>query len=787
MVALLYACSGSLGLVYEVAFNKYLAYIFGATAYASSAVLVAFMGGLALGAFVASKIDRFVVRPLLVYGIVEIAIGAFCMLVPLSFDALGAYYVKTAAAHPGSLVLLTVIRAALAVAVVVVPAGGMGATLPLLARFVQESDRERARRRLARLYAVNTLGGALGSLGAAYVIVPMLGLTQAMRAAAATSISVGLAAMALSVSASGERRIAVEVQAEPAKSDVPSLSQLPIRDAILMSFASGLLVFSCEVVMVHLLALVIGTSVYAFGLMLAIFLVSLSVGTPVATRLGTRFGAGAVHVGFTAAGIALLLSLFVWDKLPLLFTTLGPVVRSWGAREATRGVAAFVALFVPVVAMGTTFPLVLRAARASQVGGDVGRLTVANTIGSILGSIVAGFWLLPHLGSQRSLVAIALIYLSFPIFAARHAFKRSVSPVQGRVVAFALGGVVLAIVSPRWNLARLTSGANVYFDSGVVPDGVLERVHEDIHGGVTTVVRAPDGTRTLLTNGKFQGNDGQEIGDNRAFSHLPVIFAKNRAHAMVIGLGTGTSAGTMAAYDFQGIDIAELSPAIVEASRTTFAKINHDVMKNPRVHLHLDDGRNVLLVGKDQYDVISIEVSSIWFAGAANLYNREFYTLVDQHLAEGGVLQQWFQLHHTNRRIVSETVATLRSVFPCVYIAITGHQGQLLASRKPFRVYRDALFDLEKIGYVKETLGSTHLVDLVKSVVLDENGVDDFLKSAREDLDLDENALLSTDDNLFLEYATPKMNVPSADDIADTVSHLGKYRLRATLPTLLLP
>jgi spermidine synthase len=778
--------SGALGLVYEVAFNKYLGYVLGATAYASSAVLVAFMGGLALGAWAASRIERRLARPLLAYGVVELAIGAFCMFAPYTFHLLSNVYVSAVSKNPGSLAALSALRAGIAIIVVLVPAGGMGATLPLLARFVQGEAPASAKAKLARFYALNTFGGAVGSLVSAYLVIPTLGLTGTMRWSAGVSLAIGCIALLL-----GWRSFVPSAHAEvahesPARAKAEeAAAQLPILDALILSAGSGLLVFGCEVVMVHLLALVIGTSVYAFGLMLFIFLVCLSLGTPLATRLAGRFGAGAAAVGFAAAGIALLLSLVVWDKLPALFVALGPSVRSWTARELTRGLAASLALVVPVMAMGTTFPLVLRAARAASVGADVGRLTVANTLGSITGSIVAGFLLLPWLGSQRALIAIALAYLGLAWLARRHA-AAGVGE-RGRVEKLVVFGALVAFIIPRWDLARLTSGANVYFDEGVVPQGVVESVREDVHGGVTTVVRGADGTRTLLTNGKFQGNDSREVTDNRGFAHLPVMFAGERNRAMVIGLGTGTSAGTMAAYDFQRIDIVELSPAIVHAARTVFAEVNHHVLDDPRSHVILEDGRNVLLTRKDKIDVLSIEVSSIWFAGAANLYNREFYALVAQRLSPGGVLQQWFQLHHTNRRIVASTIASLRQVFPHVMVAVTGHQGQLLAATTPFVVNRDQVASLENVGYVRATLEGGHLVDYVKGVVLDDRGVDDFLDDTTTRAGTELSDFVSTDDNMFLEYATPKTNVPSADDIPDTLRYLGAFRTRRTLPAVLKP
>ena len=780
LIAVLYGLSGGLGLVYEVAFNKYLALVFGATAYASSAVLVAFMGGLALGAYLAGRVERRIRRPLLAYALVELTIGAFCMFAPLTFSWLSHVYVAAVAKNPGSLAMLSALRAGLAVVVVLLPACGMGATLPLLARFVQREDPAFARRRLARFYAINTFGGAAGSLISAYAVIPALGLAWTMRTAAALSLAIGVVAFVV-----GWRAWYAETPGDA--DEAPDAAELPFTDALVLSAGSGLLVFGCEVVFVHLLALVIGTSVYAFGLMLAIFLVCLSLGTPLATVLARRCGSGAPAIAFATAGLALLASLIVWDRLPGLFIALGPSVRTWTARELTRGLASALALVVPVVAMGTTFPLVLRAARARSVGADVGRLTVANTLGSIVGSIAGGFVVLPALGSQRGLIAIGLAYLGFAWFARRHAAAGHPSRARNHVTGLVAAAMVLAVILPRWNLARLTSGANVYFDEGVVPQGVVESSREDVHGGVTTVVRGADGTRTLLTNGKFQGNDTREVTDNQGFAHLPVVFAKQRQRAMVIGLGTGTSAGTMAAYDFENIDIVELSPAIVDAARDVFGGVNRHVLDDPRVRVILEDGRNVLLTRQQKIDVVSVELTSVWFAGAGNLYNKEFYELVAARLAEGGVLQQWFQLHHTNRRIVAATMASLRSVFPHVLAVVSGHQGLLLASMEPLVVRRDHVADLELLKDVRATLDGAHLIDYVKRVLVDENGIDRFLFETADRASVDLAELISTDDNMFLEYATPKTNVPSADDIPDTIGYLRGYQTRKTIPDHLRP
>lgn len=413
LIAILYGVSGALGLVYEVAFNKYLGGVFGTTAYASSAVLVAFMGGLALGAHLASRLDARIRRPLLAYGVAEATIGAFCMLAPLGFTLLNATHAWCAARHPGMVAMLDALRASVAVVIALVPAAGMGATLPLLARFVASEDSARGKRLLARLYAINTLGGALGSLGCAYAIVPRLGLTWTMRSAALLSLGIGVVATMLGRKQTNDVSTVSDASKLDAGPESHAAPFFPMRDAIVLSAASGMLVFGCEIVFVHLLALAIGKSGYAFGLMLAIFLVCLSFGTPVATKLAERFGAGALAICLTVSGFLLLASVVLWERLPSLFRLLDP---SW---EFARAAVAFAALALPVVAMGTTFPLALRAARSATVGADVGKLTVANTAGSIVGSLAFGFGLLPRLGPETSLLAVAVVYVALAVFANR--------------------------------------------------------------------------------------------------------------------------------------------------------------------------------------------------------------------------------------------------------------------------------------------------------------------------------------------------------------------------------
>ena len=777
----LFLVSGATGLLYEVAFSKVLATIFGATAYAISTVLSAFMAGLALGAFFGGKVAYKLTRPLVGYGVAEILVGVLAFLTPHLFDALEAAYVSLAS---GSLVTTTIVRGVLTFTVILVPTTCMGATLPILSRTASTHGSNV----LPRLYAINTLGGAAGSLLSAYVVLPWLGITGTMHATALINVLIGLTAIV-----SG-RNTVLPKESESVNVDDTKLSEgnkkseapsaRPIGAAMfLFAFASGYLVFATEVVETHLLSLLIGNSAYAFGLMLAVFLLCLGFGAARATKLvQQREGSPDVTSaglprGLGLAALLLALTIPMWDQLPHLFTTAGKLTDSWALRELCRGFAAFTILVLPTIFMGTTFPLLLSSvARRKTVANDVARLTIANTAGTILGSIITGYVILPLLGSQRSLQLTAIVFAvlgAVALLAPDSLGGSSKNPAPKRLTMIITGAAIaITLFLPPWNLARLTNGANVYFAHGPPPDEILF-VREDVHGGVTTVTKRAD-IVTMYTNGKFQGDNGPEMAAQRHFAHFPALFLKQEKRALVIGLGTGVTLGTVAAYPFEQIDVAEISPAIVEAAAMFYAGPARNGLQDKRVRLAMNDGRNVLLVEPNKYDLITIELTSVWFAGASNLYSVEFYELCKSRLAEHGVLQQWVQLHHIRPRELATIVRTLRKSFKHVALFEGGSQGILVASESPLEASSARLDRLDQIPAIHETMDQRKLGTLLDELLLSDTELDRFVSEIARDNGGD---ILSTDDNLFLEYATPKGNVLSYEEsLKSTLTLLERYR-----------
>jgi spermidine synthase len=786
----LFVASGAAGLVDQVCFSKYLSYAVGSTAYAVSAVLAAFMTGLALGAYLGGKVSSRVMRPLVWYGVLELVVAVAVAVTPLAFEALTGVYASLARDAPGSLATLSALRWLLALAIVIVPTTAMGATLPILTRALGDGSARSRERQLGALYAANTCGGGAGALLAAYLALPALGLRGTLLAAALLSAAVGVVALLMGRDvkpAPDTGAVAAATLAGDGVRGADSPGPRPIGKElwllVTLGFLSGCLVFAAEVVFTHLLALLIGSSAYAFGLILAVFLACLFAGAARAAGLRARFGNAALGMGLALTAFALVATLPLWDLLPLVFAGLGEHVVTFGGREAVRALAAFVALCVPTTLMGLTFPLLLQhVAGYADASRWVGRLTAVNTLGAVFGALATGYVVLPWLGSERSLKAVAVAFALAAIAATIWAGKSE----KRRVLTVALACLSFMPFIPSWNLARITGGSNVYFDRWQEPEAI-PFLREDVHGGVTTVVRS-QGVLTLLTNGKFQGNTGWEMSAQRFFAHYPSLFVSRFDRSLVIGLGTGTTLGTLAAYPWKKIDVVEISPAIIEAARQYFQIGNRGSIDDPRVSLHHADGRNFVLVSDAKYDLIGIELSSVWFAGAASLYSHEFYGLVRDRLAPGGIFQQWVQLHHMYPRDLATIIATLRSQFRHVALFYGGGQGILVASEQPLQASRARLARLEADPKIAGVLPDHRpLSALTEDILAIGDGLDAFLAASARNAGLTPEALISTDQNLYLEYATPRGNVLPWHTRDALLHTLFRYLDRAAVDALLVP
>ena len=764
-VGLMFVLSGFAGLVYQVLFSKALALSFGSTATATYTVLATYMGGMALGAWLGGRLAAQRADALKLYAYCELGIGAYCLATPWIFQAIQALYVALAAGSPADAQGLTVLRVLLGAAALSVPTVLMGMTLPILARFFQSRSASLGTS-VALLYGTNTVGAALGALLAGYLVIPALGMFKTTLSTALLNLVVAALALRLfqklppEASASAP---AASAAARPGPSTDPEARRLG-QLALLLLALGGVVTLALEVNYIHLLAIVAGNSVYAFSLMLFAFLLGLAGGAQIAHWLLASRVALALCLAWIEFALAasVLLGVYLWGSLPGYFASFAfyPVAEAFGTRELIRGLVCVVAMLPPALAIGALYPLAMEAvgrAHPAQPIRALGHAAALNTAGNIVGVLLAGFVLLPAIGALRSVQGLAalclLLGVSVLAFTGLRARVGTWAPVPALLLLFAMQPA-------SFDYSALASGANVYFapqNYGRVIDHA-----ESADGGLTTVAEGPpvDGQRslTLLTNGKFQGSNGGEMIAQIGFAVAPLLHTPARSRALVIGYGTGVSSRTLHDAGFQSLDIVDLSADIVRLANTHFADINATVSTLAGVHTHITDGRNFLLLQERAYDLVSMEISSIWFAGAASLYNREFYQLVKKRLRPDGLLQQWVQLHHITPLDLLYILGSVRAEFSHIWLYYIGGQGIIVATNDPRR--QPARENFQKLQTTASFEPLLRQLDapyqaLASSILLDPAGTERVLAA----FSAPASRWVSTDDNLFLEYSTPKGNV----------------------------
>ncbi len=756
----MFLISGFAGLMYQVLFSKALALTFGSTSTATYTVLATYMGGMALGAWIGGWLTERRADVLRLYGFCELGIGLFCLATPAIFAAIQNLYIGAASGIAPDAGVLTVFRVALGAIALAVPTMLMGMTLPLLAKFI--GGRNSLGSSVAILYGANTLGAAFGALLAGYVVIPALGIYKTTLLAAAANLFVALLAIRLHKAWSAADPEATVMPApQPAGAEPRALGVL----AIVLLTAGGFVTLALEVNYIHLLAVVAGNSVYAFALMLFTFLLGLGAGAESGRRLlGTRVSlpVALAMLEFGLAGV-ILAGDFLWDSLPRYFASFGgyALTLGFGAREFVRGIVCWLAMFPAAFFIGALYPVAMECvgrAFPRRRFAALGEAAALNTAGNILGVLVAGFLMLPALGALHSLKILAAV--SFALGALALGFSERRRSVAAWLPAAVV--VALLLAQPKsFDYSALASGANVYFQRqgfGAVIDHA-----ESVDGGLTTVAENRRGqTRilTLLTNGKFQGNDdvNGEMPAQVGFAVAPLLHTEARERALVIGYGTGVSARAMNDAGFRNVEIVDLSADIVRMADRYFGSVNGGVTKRPGVDTYITDGRNFLMLQERSYDIISMEISSIWFAGAASLYNQEFYRLVKRRLKENGVLQQWMQLHHVEPVDMLHILGSVRTEFRHVWLYLIGDQGIIVASNDAARAPSRAAFaTLERTTTFQPLLQilRSYAQDIFDTLVLDPAGTDAFLDAFK----YPRSRWVSTDDNLYLEYHTPRGNV----------------------------
>jgi predicted membrane-bound spermidine synthase len=698
-IALLLLGSGTAALVYQIVWTREFRLIFGGSTSATAAVLAIFTLGLGAGAhFLGRKGDQSA-NPLRVYALLEAGVAVGALASPGLLALARSVYLNLGGEGVLGPVAGTVLRLALTTLVLAIPTVLMGGTLPAAVAAVGSSA-DPARLRVAFLYGVNTLGAVLGSLVSTFVTLEHLGTKGTL--IAAVGLNVFVAALAFVRSRTfvrDEADLEGVSRAEPHAAHGPPT---PRRFVLAAAFVTGFVFFVMELVWYRMLSPILGGTVFTFGLILATVLFGIGLGGAAFWFSGLRTSSVTLRLfAWTCLleGTLILLPFAAGDRIAVLAALLRDLSAFgfWGAVSGWAVIAGMVCGPASVVA-GFQFPLMialLGRGRAS-VGADTASAYVWNMVGGILGSLVGGFGAIPLLTAPGVWRLFGLIMIALSVIAA----IGSRGPGRGWITGFSLLALLPAFAagpSAAWRHSQIGVGR-----SGVEAMTSAPSISEWMSMNRRWVIWEADGVESsvalrvgrglnFVVNGKIDGHATLDAPTQIMAGVLPAILHRAPRTAMVIGLGTGGTAGWMAAVPaIQRVDVSEMEPRIVDVARQLSA-VNERVLSNPKVRIHLGDAREFLQTTPSRYDIVVSEPSNPYRAGIASLFSREYYAQIKKRMNPGGIFVQWLQTNAVDLPSIRRVFATVRSEFPHLQVFRTHVDLLLVASPAPLAMDPDLI------------------------------------------------------------------------------------------------
>ena len=621
--------SGAAGLSWEVLYQHHAALALGVSAYGTAVTLASMMAGMSLGGWLAARLARAgaLERPLRAYGIAEVVIGLASLAVPPLLAGLASLDVLVWRSAPA---LAPFVRLAGTFVILIIPATAMGATIPIIAPAAR-----RAGTSVATAYALNTAGAVVGILAVTFVVLPEVGVTRTAWVAAALNLAVGV--FGLWVGGEGDD---AEVERDVA---------WPVPRVLALAFLSGAAIFALEVSWFRSIRAALQSTTEAFAVTIAAFLTALSIGAALAS-VARRRDWDVVAFVLPVAGGAILVATPLIDALdrftvPTLFESVAPTLFSLELGVQRFGwVLALTG--IPAALLGTIFPSLL-ASHASTSGS--GRLYVVNSAGAVIGSLVAGFLLLPSIGATRASWLVGLAICGATLL----------NPSRTRQSVVAAGVAAVVGLGAALSMEE-SSGRYRVQGHGWPEEGKVDFVREG--ADATTWVVDVEGTHLLVIDGFIASLEHSSSSYMPWMGHLPALAARNLERTLVICMGTGQTADAVRDHAPGHLDVVDLNAAVFDAA--PLFSTNDGVLEDARVETTVMDGRAFLRRTEERFDLITLEPMPPNFAGSNHLYSTEFYELVRDRLAAGGVAAQWLPIHLISETDTLAIIGSFAELFP---------------------------------------------------------------------------------------------------------------------------
>ena len=712
IVWLIFICSGASGLIYEVIWMRQLTLVFGSTVFATSTVLTAFMGGLALGSFYfGRKIDKSDQSPLRMYALLEAGIGAFCLVWPLILSVLGALYVLIHRNVTSEFYTLSLIRFVLTFAVLLIPSILMGGTLPVLTRFFVKRL-EQLGTNIGVLYALNTFGAVVGTVAAGFFLLEAFGIRWSLGIGIAINFAVAAIAIALANRVSGteiDEQLEEVQQAEP-----ENIPQRPERHLVLWAIGiSGFCALAYEVLWTRIMVFFLGSTTYAFATMLAAFLFGIALGSIVLARWVDRIKQPVAVFGILQLGIGLF-ALILMPAFEELYAMTRVLQSTFGVSRFWTFFSCFLVMCLPTFLMGASFPLVTKiyTGNERQLGRSIGNVYAVNTVGSILGAFCAGFILIPLLGIRPSIVLMVALNTGIGCFLVLRGGQRTETGralLQGISIGMPILNAGLAVI------LLITLNQPLFLKSAIFktqrPGDTLVDYNEEVDATVTTLKDDEAVYRLYVDTNQAADASRWDSPSHRVIAHLPLLLHRRPKRALVVGFGMGLTSYSITQHGVR-VDAIELSEGVISAAQKHFTHVNGNVFESPLFNYKINDGRNHILMTKTKYDMISTGIiHPLVSAGSSNIYTADFYRLCRRILSEDGIMCQWVPLHRLPEAHYKMIVRTFIEVFPhtTLWYKYTPDFVILIGTPGPLRIDYKNFLARARIASISEGLAADDL------------------------------------------------------------------------------
>ncbi len=750
LLLLLFTASGFSALVYEIVWYQLLQLTIGSTAVSLGVLLATFMGGLCIGSTAVPRFRAALAKPLRVYAFLEVGMGLCSILVLFAIPYIDrVYFAAVGYGLPG-----TLLRAVLCAVCLLPPTALMGASLPVLARWIESSPRGISWWGL--LYSGNTVGAVFGCLCAGFYLLRIYNVSTATYVAAVVNFLVAATSFVLASRLPSQVRVPEKVEIFLLGIGSEASAEPTTRWSVYVTIGiSGATALGAEVVWTRLMGMMLGSTVYVFSIILAVFLVGLAAGG----------AAGALLLRFTKPRLALgwcqmLLCLGIaWsaynisDSLP--YWPINTLLSSapWYTFQLDL-VRCLWAILPATLLWGASFPLALAAVASpdEDSGRLVGGIYAANTFGGIVGALAVSLALIPWIGTQESQRLLLVLSAVSALVILAPYIRESWS---GQVAAW-LAVSAVCVVLLAWIIHPIPGEVIAYGRQSAMNlhQSTIIYTAEGRNSSVA-ISRWSDGAVGIDVNGHVEATtEPYDMKLQRMIGHLPALLHPHPQSVLGIGFGAGVSAGTFTTYpSIQKITICEIEPIIPPLSTHYFGPQNYNVMNNPRTHIVYDDARHYLLTTHDKFDIIASDPLDVFVKGTAGLYSKEYFEAVKRHLNPGGMFTLYVPLYESDIKTVKSELATFFDAFPNGTIWANTRDGQgydmvFMGQVEPLRINVDEIQQrLESPDYAlaaasMREIGFSSAVDMFSTFSAQNSDLQPWLQGAE----------ITTDRDLRLQY-----------------------------------